>query len=278
MKKKQFKRLEHLLTDLVETNIHQAEQVRQIKGDQRAIAETNAEGGAEILSHLSQIVSLLESDDPQDALNAIAGFGEEQARSLDKLVEQGADRPVFKQLDLISRSGALTVEKLVDIHNCMDAWGKFFQEDAVAEDIQREAVARFEARTDETGGWVAAKDHQELKGQLRETEERLKLALEDLGGHKEGLPQDASVGHFRNWVGGHGFKWIAGHRKPLMEYLDRMEREAAYNRGNAIVQDAITTEDRGVVTTTLGPKRDDIEPPKSQTLLGGRPIQDNPQA
>lgn len=513
MKKKQFKRLEKLLVDTLDAHVHSNTLIHSLKSDQRAIADTHSEGGSQILAHLGQIVSLLETDDYQDALNTIGDHAAEaltllgtiannqltlaenqkstvQATThttksiealsknldfwlaknkgeLEKLIQQGSDRPTFKQskeqLQLLDRVG----DRLVDLHTCLDAWGKFFKEDGgvtanlvdrsegrlldirallnsidtqmapvshasaqwsrsqvrsgpgldeftaggtdipepkapegpdpttadswagkmgddlvgpnpnlqredlTAKDlVQREAVARFEAglnpvltnaedvaRQGDSNprGVVDRKMYDELmedhdgtlralqrsraqfdsehrahngtkdrltsaledlgtaiqerqalkeelaaanrqldaigkrlmnnpadtnalsyidiisringllasKEELAETQERLKVAFEDLGGHTEGLPVDASMDHFIKWVGNHGWKWIMGHRATINERLDRMEREAAYNRGNAIVQDVTTTEDRGVITSTLGKPR---------------PIKDNPQA
>ena len=97
------------------------------------------------------------------------------------------------------------------------------------------------------------------RSKMLENERQLKLAV----GEAQALPVDASMDAFIKWVGNHGWKWIMGHRATINERLDRMEREAAYNRGNATVQDVTTTEDRGVTTSTLGKPR---------------VIKDNPQA
>jgi len=385
VKKKQFKRLEHLLQAAFDAKVHGNEQLRLIKGDQRAIAETNAEGGSAILQALTNLTV---------AVNDVEGHAATDFQSIigvlgDMSTDTSNAAHGLEQVE----------QKLVDLHTCLDAWGKVLQHGIdssagilssidtqmapvshhynitnqvrsgpgieefsaasndlpepsapqgpdpttadswagkMGEDITREAVERFEksvARhnpgiqvipkaeaealntpqpeevqsrplTKEEAGftlsWAVSEwnktkqENAELRSELsltrenyasaveklgetqtnvfesrqsygkaqdeykrsraqydselrahNETKERLKLALEDLGGHKEGLPKDASVGHFRNWVGNHGFEWIRTHHTQLGEYINRMEREAAYNRGNQ------------------GRDGDNIEPPKT---------------
>lgn len=393
MKKKQFKRLEKLLVHLADSSIGNGTALHRIKADQRAIADTHSEGGQQILAHLGQIVSLLEADEPLEALAQIVENTGELNHHLTNIyrgIEQGHEgtRQTTKAIEALSKNLDFWLSKNKDeigkiaenTHvagqwsraqvrsgpgleeftaggtdipepsapegpdpTTADSWGGKLGEDLPADyrlsdavrdseadllAIQKEAVGRFEDSVargskaedanpprvtiplsdyeryrgqllDEISAHngtkerltKAAKDHKEalrerddlrkkqastladlgtaiqerqaIKEELEETEDRLKLALEDLGGHKEGLPQDASMDRFIKWVGDHGWTWIMGHRASINERLDRMEREAAYNRGNATVQDVTTTEDRGVTTSTLGKPR---------------VIKDNPQA
>lgn len=130
-----------------------------------------------------------------------------------------------------------------------------------------------------------AKANQHLERKLTETNAELVRATAKQGP----LPDDASVGAFHQWIGIKGWAWVMDHTEQLSDAKDLKAREEAYNRrqenqaakdaemrefnerskavqeraGVAIVQDATTTEDRGVFTTTLGKPR---------------PIRDNPQA
>lgn len=348
MKKKQFKRLEKLLVDTVDAHVHSNTLLHSMMSDQRAIAETHAEGGAAILEAVRDVEvrigiateragDYLDSIDAQMAplSHASEQWSQSQVRSgpgLDEFTAGGTDIPEPKAPEGPDPTTA-------------DSWAGKMGDDLVGPNpnLQREAVERMEGklltnaedvarqgdpnppkpgetvarlqsdvakwrerastainefgnknekirlimheltgndRSNLTLPWAVRDCIMELvdtndelqkklvqegeassiyRSKMLENERQLKLAV----GEAQALPVDASMDAFIKWVGNHGWKWILGHRATINERLDRMEREAAYNRGNATVQDVTTTEDRGVTTSTLGKPR---------------VIKDNPQA
>lgn len=277
MKKKQFKRLEKLLVDTVDAHVHSNTLLHSMRSDQRAIAETHAEGGAAILEAVRDVEvrigiaterasDYLDSIDAQMAplSHASEQWSQSKVRSgpgLDEFTAGGTDIPEPKAPEGPDPTTA-------------DSWAGKMGDDLVGPNpnLQREAVERMEGKL-LTNAEDVARQGDPNPPKPGETVARLQHAIQERqecqnDNHDPGcgcgarhwmtaatLPDDASMDRFIKWVGNHGWKWIMGHRATINERLDRMEREAAYNRGNATVQDVTTTEDRGVITSTLGKPR-----------------------
>lgn len=267
MKKKQYKRLEKLLVHLVESTINNGAELHDIKKDQRSIQDAMsyslghfANAVVDHLGHLDsasqQTVSLLESDDPQNALDKMVG-----------------------QLGTVG-------DRLVDLHRCTDAWGKVNEQSltGLANETQRnlDSIRSYVYSIDSQMAPVSHAAAQWSRSQVRSGPgiEEFAAASNDLPEPK--APEGPDPTTADSWAGRLGEDLPSKKVAPLLDYYDGTDVEEPKTAGELIDQyeehrDSIQKEAVGrfedsvgrITPTTI---RQGGEEPKARLLAGEKPL------